>query len=189
MSKVMVDIETLGTTSNSVVLTVGAVKFNDNFEVISTYERTLPAVYQHEQLGRTMSVSTVKWWCNQALLTGNEPPISDFDDASGWSALEEFATSYYNFVADPTVTEVWANSPDFDIDMIDNLCADIAPVGGSRYTSPIPFFKRRDFRTAVSIYRTRCMDNGMRMTPRPEPAHAALADAMAQMRYLQTCMG
>lgn len=188
MSKVMVDIETLGTSDNSVVLSVGAVKFDHNFEVIATYERTLPATYQHESLGRVVAMSTLKWWFDQTVLNGNVPPIDQNDQGAEWDTLSEFARTYHDFLADPTVTEVWANSPDFDIDMLDSLCKDIAAAGGRKYTSPVPFFRRRDFRTAVSIYRARCMDNGVVMTPRPEPAHSALEDAMAQMRYLQVCM-
>ena len=62
----MIDLETLGTGPDCVVLTIGGVKFNPN-EVSNTYQEFYYRFDVDEQLakGRTTLQSTLDWWARQ----------------------------------------------------------------------------------------------------------------------------
>ena len=62
----MIDIETLGTSPDCVVLSVGAVKF-DPFTNIEPHNRLLwrPSTEEQFKANRTVLDSTLEWWATQ----------------------------------------------------------------------------------------------------------------------------
>lgn len=112
MSKdIMVDLETLGTVADSVILSIGAVKFDletgkiddDGFYASVSVESNL-------QMGRRISEDTLLWWFKQPAAAQQvffepketlETAIVQFSDWIG--------TDDYN---------IWSNGADFDIPML-----------------------------------------------------------------------
>ena len=63
----MIDLETLGVNPDSVVMTLGAIKFNpfQNEEPHSPLYLRCDIEEQSEKLGRTIDDSTMEWWGKQ----------------------------------------------------------------------------------------------------------------------------
>ena len=109
------DIETLSTTHNSVVLTIGAVKFNPFTQQPSyaeLYER-LDADDQIEK-GRDVSEITLEWWTKQpddiqeeALGPQNRKPVIEV-----LHALNKFLVG---------ADKIWCQGPHFDITILESL--------------------------------------------------------------------
>ena len=99
-NRIMVDIETLGTTANSAITSIGAARFDkeevlDKFYVVIKFDNS-----------RFIDADTIRWWMKQkdearkVFLDGNYFPLAD--------ALAAFDT----WMGD--ATEIWGNGSDFD---------------------------------------------------------------------------
>ena len=68
----MIDIETLATTPDAAILTVGAVKFNPFGDDRDKSTRKAETFYKridldsNIELGRTINEDTLRWWCDQS---------------------------------------------------------------------------------------------------------------------------
>ena len=163
----MIDLETLGTTPDCAVLTIGGVKFDPNL----IHKPTQEFYYRfevNEQLdkGRTTLESTLEWWGKQdeevreeALGDGNRTPVIEV-----LQALNKWCVG---------VDAVWCQGPAFDICILENLYR--------QYDHHIPwaFWKIKDSRTLFGI---------MPKDPRKEfdfAAHNALEDCKVQAICVQ----
>lgn len=163
----MIDLETLGTTPDCAVLTIGGVKFDPNL----IHKPTQEFYYRfevNEQLdkGRTTLESTLEWWGKQdeavreeALGDGNRTPVIEV-----LQALNKWCVG---------VDAFWCQGPAFDICILENLYR--------QYDHHIPwaFWKIKDSRTLFSI---------MPKDPRKEinfSAHNALEDCKVQAMCVQ----
>ena len=63
----MIDLETLGVNPDSVIITVGAIKFNpfDNVEPHNPLYLRCDIEEQSENLNRKIDDNTMKWWSKQ----------------------------------------------------------------------------------------------------------------------------
>lgn len=112
---VMVDIETLDTSPTSVILSVGAVKFNPyTFE--NPYEKILwrPGVEEQLNDGRTFSESTLEFWSKQDAHIRE----STFTD-DGRIPVYEFFKSFNKYLVG--VDKIWCQGPQFDMVIIEDL--------------------------------------------------------------------
>jgi len=163
----MIDLETLGTTPDCAVLTIGGVKFDPNL----IHKPTQEFYYRfevNEQLdkGRTTLESTLEWWGKQdeevreeALGDGNRTPVIEV-----LQALNKWCVG---------VDAIWCQGPAFDICILENLYR--------QYDHHIPwaFWKIKDSRTLFGI---------MPKDPRKEfdfAAHNALEDCKVQAICVQ----
>ena len=106
----MIDIETLDTRPNSVVLSVGAVKF-DPYAEIEPHTKTLwrPGVDDQLAQGRTMSNTTLEWWAKQdqaiqdvAFTDEGRVPVDAYDrDARKRSVIDPFSQHVCPVMAPP----------------------------------------------------------------------------------------
>lgn len=123
---IMVDIETLSTAKNAVVLSIGAVFFDPKTgTVLDEFYKELRL---SDQANRKVDVSTVQWWVNQVAqhperasifsqeLNGNKCPTRN-----ALLLLRDFIESHR--VAEHDLC-VWACDPDFDLDILATLYAD-----------------------------------------------------------------
>lgn len=127
----MVDIETLSTAVNAMVLSVGAVEFDPITGEIKRefyYELDLS-----EQNGRHISASTVQWWFKQSV--ENPKSIDLLLKENKWKngvefvlhRLKDFIWGYESIRAGANRNEgykkiaVWACDPDFDLAILANL--------------------------------------------------------------------
>lgn len=158
---VMLDIETIDTGTRSVILTVGAVKFNP-------YASTDPhsPFYEHidvdEQfaMDRTYSEDTIAWWAKQ--------PDNIREEAFGEHSrlgVQEFLAKLNKYMVG--VGDIWCQGPVFDIPIIESLYADAK--------KPVPwhYWQIRDSRTLFSVI-------GDPREKSKDDLHNALADAYNQ---------
>ena len=136
--KLMIDLETLGTSNKAHVLSLG-VAFFDNEKVHRSAHMLISPEGQEE---RERSYSTVMWWLKQA----SENP----EAAKGVTEGERLAVanalwSLSRMITEHQPTEVWANSPTFDCAILRDLYGQFA------LDTPWPFWAERDFRTLKSL--------------------------------------
>lgn len=162
----MVDLETLDTSPNAVILTLGAVKFDPKSNFIS--DETLSIRFSIEdqtQLGRTISDSTLEWWANQPKET-QDIAFSDDGRISVVDAVEQF----HRFVWG--AERIWSQGS-FDINILENLYRSLQrPFSWS-------YWQIRDSRTLFDF-----VDGELDRSQH----HDALQDAIAQAKGVQTAL-
>ena len=138
----MIDIETLSTEPNAVVLTIGAIKFNrkEELRALKDYDTFYIRVEPKscEDIGCTIDSATLNWWNKQsrearfeALEHPDRVPIKDALIAlSRWLDGSKV---------------IWANSPSFDCVILEN-CYKNCKVG-----IPWKFWLTRDCRTLYDL--------------------------------------
>lgn len=163
----MLDTETMATSANAVVLTLGAVKFNPHSMDDPTDAFYLRLnVDQQLELGRKVDEGTLAWWSKQPADARDEA-FSEDDRVDLNDAFDQFN----KFLVGSN--NIWAQGPVFDITILENLLHDLK--------RPVPwqFWQIRDSRTMF----------GLGWDPRSEVGqadlHNALADAYTQAKALQ----
>lgn len=164
----MLDLETLDTRANSVILTVGGVKF-DPFDMDKTPYNELYfrlEIENQSNRGRTTSESTMAWWSRQpdSII---EEAFGDVDRVSVERALQDLKKWFVG------CDRVWSQGVCFDITMLENIC--------DQYGYPVPwaFYQVQDCRTIL---------DRMPRDPRKDmdfDAHNALEDCKVQAIALQ----
>lgn len=158
----MIDLETFGTASNSVILSIGAVEFNKTglgkeFHVHIDPQSCVDA-------GLTMDASTVLWWMTQSEEARTK--IAEADRNNLFAVLNNFVAAF-----DWRNKKVWGNGASFDIVIMENAMKAV------NVAVPWKFWNQRCFRTLKSELPVGLVKE---MTVRPELAHDALSDAKAQ---------
>ena len=166
MASLMLDIETLGTQPDTVILTVGAIKFNPASDA-EPFDGLYCRLDVNEQLrmGRSVDDSTLEWWNSQKQDVRNEA-LSD-EDRTG---LLQFTKELNRAVVG--VSEIWAQGPTFDFTILENLYKQLGV--------PVPwhYWQIRDSRTLFKVV-------GEPRIPGRDQAHNALADCYYQARGIQ----
>lgn len=160
MRNVMVDIETLGTKSTSVVLSIGAVEFDERQLGREFYRRVnIDSCIKH---GLTVDGRTIEWWMDQAQ-DAREFFQSDGIDLA--DALREFSETF-SFAG-----EIWANGVAFDFPILENAYHAV--------NLPVPwqYYDARDYRTVKYLAPLSVLN---RVKVDPVIKHNALEDAKAQ---------
>ena len=167
----MIDLETLGTGPDCVVLTIGGVKFNPN-EISTPHNEFYYRFDVDEQLakGRTTLDSTLEWWGKQEKSV-REEALGDEGRTPGLDVLKHL--NKWCVGADV----IWCQGPAFDIVILEHMYRQY------QHHVPWPFWKIRDSRTLFSI---------MPSDPRKEiefDAHNALEDCKVQALCVQQSIG
>jgi hypothetical protein len=116
---IMIDLETLGTTADAVILSVGAVRFDLDIGVVSDGIAApanffYQAINVGQQEGRTISTDTLCWWMGQSEQA--REVFSDPDRKPLFWALDELR-DWINPQPDAMPT-AWSNGADFDLPML-----------------------------------------------------------------------
>lgn len=171
MNHVMLDIETLGNKTNSVILSIGACYFNpETSEIGDTFHQHINAEDCVES-GLDMNASTVLWWMGQSkdaqskITEGQENAIPLFDVLSD---LSEFIDGD---------AQVWGNGATFDNAIVNNAYEK------KGLTKPWKFWNDRDVRTIVELGQAVGFDPKRDM-PFDGVKHDALSDAIHQAKYV-----
>lgn len=162
-----IDIETLGTSPDTVVLTIGGIKFDpmEDDGLHSQFYYRLDADEQIE-MGRTVDEKTLEWWEKQP-----EEIRKEALETTGRVSTEETLKALNKWLVG--VDKIWCQGPVFDIGILQNLYKQI----GLHHNWP--FYIIRDSRTLFSL---------MDKDPRKEidfAAHNALEDAIVQSLCIQ----
>jgi len=115
----MIDIETLGTKPDCVVLSIGAVLFDLNQKRIGEARLWPLNVKSQVQEGRKIDIDTVMWWLKQA------PEASDHFSQDIALNVTESVLDFKAFIKDCTF--FWAKSPSFDMVILSDLIAGKTP--------------------------------------------------------------
>lgn len=165
---VMIDLETLATSTDAAILTIGAVKFDPFGKDIS--DPAMESFYVRVDLdschniGLVTNDDTIAWWSNQsaeaqeeAFGEGNRIPITD-----AMNQLYKFCWG---------AKRVWSNGSVFDIVICEHIFKKIGKA------NPWQFWQIRDVRTAFDL--------GINPQRPPVTAHHALQDAWNQAVGIQ----
>lgn len=164
---VMLDLETLGTRPDTVILTLGAVKF-DPFDPDS---EPGPGIYMRmdieEQLalGRTVDDSTIEWWARQ------DPRVREEAFEGGRTSVDQLHRDLNRFLVG--VSDIWCQGPVFDIAILEDLYR------SQRWGFPWYFWQIRDSRTLFGVH-------GDPRQKGRDQAHNALMDCVYQAQAVQT---
>jgi hypothetical protein len=163
----VIDLETVDVKPSATILSLGAVKFNP-FDTSEPYSELYLKINidDQDQLGRTVSDSTIKWWSEQ------DPAIMEeaFDQTGSVSV--EFALQQLNkWIVG--IDELWGHGYGFDITILEDMYRSIG--------KPIPwqFWQISDSRTI-----TKRMPADPRKSMQTD-LHNALADAYFQAKSIQ----
>ena len=179
MTDVMLDLETLSTKNNAIILIIGAIKFNrndkwdDSFNLDNINKNKI--FYQRitiescEKVGLDRDIKTEEWWNQQDECVFNEAFGYENERISIQDALKNFnkwfGTSKY----------IWGNGSIFDITILSeayNRCG---------IEIPWKFYNVRDLRTILDINNVKLSDF------HNNSKHNALYDCFFQIKALQKC--
>lgn len=161
----MIDIETLGTSSNSVILSIAAVPFDMVSGKNGTPYYTNVDIQSCLDNGLEISGDTLRWWMRQ-----DKVAIGRL--AEGGLKLMDALDGLARIIALHDGVQVWGNSARFDLGILENAF--------HRIGRPIPwkFYDERDVRTLVSFEPEIKANMPFVGTP-----HDAADDCLHQIRY------
>lgn len=170
MRKIMIDIESLGTKSTSVILSIGAIAFDESGHIGQGFYQRVD-IDSCLQRGLTVDGKTIEWWMDQsaearAVFTEPAKPLS--------AVLIDLGSAY-----DWNDTEIWANGSNFDIPILENA------YNACGLVIPWKFWNVRDYRTVKNMFSKEFFNT---VCVEPVVAHHALEDARAQALTLQALL-
>jgi hypothetical protein len=176
MNHVMLDLETLGTTADAVVLSIGAVRFDPSSDRLG--DRPEDKFYgsvsidSQLQLGRRIQEDTLLWWIQQS----PEARQVFFEPKKTLEAVLLDLADWISVIPEANL-EVWAKPAKFDIAILEHAYQqhDIDVPWPHWASNCLTSFKKRMCEICVDVPKQ----------PAPEIAHNALHDAIAQARYVQ----
>lgn len=167
MKHVMVDLETLGTTADAVILSMGAVRFDlDSGEIDDEGFYASISVESNLDYKRRISESTLLWWFGQSAQAQKvfyEPK----------DTLQTALLNFSDWLGDSD-SFMWSNGADFDLPMLAHAY--------TQHVIDIPwkFYNSRCVRTYKALPQAANVK-----VPRAGTHHNALHDAMHQVQLVQ----
>jgi hypothetical protein len=171
VQRFMVDIETLGTKPNSIILSIGCASFNTNRIGPVAVHYTRVDVPSCEALGLKMDWDTVRWWMEQ-----HEAARREILDTEGTATIYNALQWLGDFIRSESngrEIRVYAKDPDFDC-VILRTAYDLAHI-----PCPWHYWQTRSVRTTLEDY-------GFSKKLRAQ--HHALNDALIQVQAVQEAM-
>ena len=160
MNNVMLDLETMGNSTNAAIIAIGAVRFS-NGEITDEFY-TVVDLASSISAGLEMDPSTVLWWMKQS-----DEARAQFErkGASLTEALEEFS----NWIGEDA--KVWGNGASFDNAILSNAYRK------SDIEQPWKFWNDRCYRTVKNLFPKKKLE-------RAGVHHNAVDDAKSQANHL-----
>ncbi len=166
----MIDIESLDTTPNCVILSIGAVRFDPKGSGVVEKLELKPTVEdQTEIYNRSINDDTIRWWSEQ-----NPEALEEAFSEEGRIPFAECMEILYKFCWNRRA--VWSNGAPFDLVVMENAWRQV-----SEKPNPIPwpFWSMRDTRTLWEITGVKLKDGGH------VTSHKAVEDAERQAIVVQ----
>lgn len=174
MNDIMIDLETLGHSSNAAIVSIGAVQFNPLTGELGGEFECVIDIEDAEKYGK-VDASTVKWWLKQS------------DDARALFQLQTAMTlqdgllEFHDWLTANTQFKqrtVWGNGATFDPVVLANAYQ------ATNLQLPWPYWGVRDVRTVVDIGRKIFNIDPKKDFPFEGVPHSALDDAKHQAKYV-----
>lgn len=170
MKSIMLDIETLGTTANSIILSIAAVKFefgNDETEVYSVNIDPKSA----KKYGMISNPSTIQWWKDQ-----RQEALKAF--MTNQISIESALDGFTDFVGPQWKDTIFfVNGASFDYPILQ------WSYDATGRTAPWKYWNQYDARTLYAI-----CGIDMRSYPRVGTYHNAVDDCLTQIKALKECL-
>ena len=166
MIHAMIDLETLSTNPNAVILTVGGVKFDPTTQMKPYSEMYFRVdVDSQTKMGRDVMQDTVNWWSKQPKQISDEA----FSDDNRTS-LDEMIKSINKFSVGVDV--FWCQGPLFDYAILQDIYKQLG--------NPVPwqYWQIRDSRTLFSLV-------PRDLNEKRQDLHNALEDCRFQAKKVQ----
>ena len=168
---IMLDLETMGNTSNSVIVSIAAVPFNlESNEVSAHCFYELVDFQSCLDVGLTVNASTVLWWMQQNDDARKELYKPKNPAESIHKALNDLYSFFREFNKD---VQVWGNGARFDLGLLED-----AYRACNYHEMPWDFRKERDVRTLVSL-----APQIKETTPFKGTEHHPIDDCIHQINY------
>jgi len=176
---IMVDLETMGTESDTQVISIGAVRFRlDTVDDVTSIMDEGRSFYARLDLegqrdkGRTVSASTEEWWKNQS-----DEARAVFEETPEDTKLA--LKRFLKFCKGGK--RIWGNGNMFDNTIVRSLCRDY----GLKY--PVDYWNDLDVRTLTRLWNLlrNMVSKGKRPTINLGEEHNALDDARRQVLQCQ----
>jgi hypothetical protein len=171
---IMLDLETMSTFSNAVVVSIGACEFDPRGNGIgNTFYCNVGLWNDQVAHGRHMHGDTIAWWLGADASSPGQPARDQLftEMVSPTYALNKFAELF----EDGPVDEVWGNGSDFDNIILGSLYTDYG------IKRPWSYSTNRCFRTMKNLR----LPNTFVKPVASGTHHNALDDAINQAWYLQ----
>ena len=166
MIHAMIDLETLSTNPNAVILTVGGVKFDPTTQMKPYSEMYFRVdVDSQTNMGRDVMQDTVNWWSKQPKQISDEA----FSDDNRIS-LAEMIKSINKFSVGVDV--FWCQGPLFDYAILQDIYKQLG------HPAPWQYWQIRDSRTLFSLV-------PRDLNEKREDLHNALEDCRFQAKKVQ----
>lgn len=173
--EIMLDLETLGVSTNTMILTIAAVTFDSNNKETESngqvfYARVDIDSYKKYGSNFTLDASTLFWWINKAPQAAKNEAFCDIDRKS----IETVMKAFSDWCSHNKVTKIWSNGASFDIPIVSytmNLL---------NIEIPWKFWDIRDTRTLYDLANIKLKDvkyNNVNNLP----DHHALGDCYKQL--------
>ena len=164
MNNIMLDLETLGNGSNSVIISIGAVKFDPKTKQLGSEFYANVDAESCVKAGLKMDVSTVLWWMQQS-----DQARSVFKNKG--LTLINALVGFSDWIGDKKNTLVWGNGANFDNVILSNAYKAVG------LEQPWPYWGDRCYRTIKAL-------NPNVKADRIGTHHNALDDAKTQAIHL-----
>lgn len=161
MQNIMLDLETMSTSANAAIVSIGAVKFNHS-EITDKFYTTID-LQSCIKKGFEIDGNTIKWWMKQS------------DDArkeiyNKGVEIKDALRDFRKWIGKENI-QIWGNGADFDNTILTNAFCKYGLI------LPWPYHSNRCFRTIKYSFETiKIADVGT--------AHKAVDDAEYQAKYL-----
>ena len=166
MTHIMLDLETMGNSSNAAIVAIGAVKFDVANGITDSFYQKVDLESAVDN-GGVMDPSTVIWWLGQNDAARKELQAPGCISPSILPTLVGFSA----WLGDGLHARIWGNGAAFDNVILVNAYKKLV------VDAPWLHWNDRCYRTMKALY-----PNVPKVTP--TVAHHALADAEAQARHL-----
>ena len=171
----MIDLETLSTRANAVIVEVGYAIFETTADVVNQSGRwnlRLEEQIDSVHMLRDVSTGTLLWWLDQS----KEAQESAFKGLPKYT-IEEFLTQFKEHIPWYNIQAVWCKGLTFDLPMLDDL--------HKQYGKAVPWHYRtpRDMRTLTWLAGMNSADH-----VKPTLAHSAESDCIAQAQTVQIAL-
>lgn len=174
MKNLMIDLETMGNSSNAAIVAIGACFFEPSTGEIGAKFSRIISLESSQQFGR-IDASTVLWWMKQS---GEAREVLNSREAVHIKqALHDFRQFTNDGLSQPLV---WGNGSSFDCVILKNT---IIQCLGEQYV-PWQFWNERDVRTMVDLGKKLLGFDPKRDMPFEGVRHEALSDAVHQAKYV-----
>ena len=176
---IVMDLETLGTSADAAILSIGAVALDSRYQPVSYFFAGPISLESNRKAEREVTSGTILWWMQQPAEARDFSFTPDDDCMHLYTALERFCR-WADFAY--RSKKVWGNGPEFDNVIFERaMYAYLADPTAMLWN----YSDNQSLRTA------RLMDLQLQLsgawTP-PVIPHVALYDAYAEALYLQDVM-